>query len=216
MRVWLTLDEGIPQPLPLFPLQAAFMSLGFYPIIGTTWRQAHSPAAIGGNVELRRAVFCEPGLTCFWPLPLPLPCSLGKAISAWLWSPGEYDRLFEFSALPRLGFSEWLSKEQMPRKWTSWRTKVVLADIIQFADPRTLVSCDISRPAHIYCSIIQGPAFFFASNWHPKSLHIWYLLFGQYMFYSMYQLCLSLKVMVIQSIDLLSQPLRVSSVLAPS
>lgn len=65
MRVWLTLDEGIPQPLPLFPLQAAFMSLGFYPVIGTTWRGAPSPADAGGNVEHQWAGFCEPGLTSF-------------------------------------------------------------------------------------------------------------------------------------------------------
>lgn len=91
--------RAFPQPLPLFPLQAAFMSLGFYPIIGTTWRRARSPAAAKGNVELQRAIFCEPGLTCFWAVPLPLPRSLGKTISAWLWSPGEYNLLFEFLTL---------------------------------------------------------------------------------------------------------------------
>lgn len=87
--VWLTLDEGIPQPLPLFPLQAAFMSLGFYPIIGTTWRGSRFPADAGGNVECQRAGFCKPGLTCLWTVPLLLPYSSGKAISAWVWGKEE-------------------------------------------------------------------------------------------------------------------------------
>lgn len=77
-RVWLTSDEGIPQTLPLFPLQAAFMSLGFYPIIGTTWREARSPADAGGNVECQWAGFCEPGLTCLWTVPLLLPNHLER------------------------------------------------------------------------------------------------------------------------------------------